>query len=471
MPFQSAGSIWLASRSRGMLAWDPGTGKTPTAVTACDRVQASRILVLCPPIATAVWARHFEDWSRFRHDIWLLTDPRNAYRICQLPGVTIVPYSLTGREQHEFVVNAMARWPWDVVILDECHYLKNPLAKRTRAVYGKKLDTQGSPCAQARHVWCLSGTPLLNNAFEFFTHLNALAPETLMVGAQKMSAQHFLNRFCLFKATAYGEHIYGSKNTAELAQRVKPFMDRKRMKEVLPQMPSLRIVETPLPKDTPIPIELRAELDQLLVDLDVQDFDDLSDEELLASMQSGSVAFSTARRLIGQAKAKGAAELIEDELAGSADKLIVFAHHRNVIDSLQRQLSKHAPLVIHGGTSQRERDENITMFQRDPNHFRLIILAIEAAGEAITLTAAHRVIIVEPSPVPARNAQAIGRSHRLGQKASVLASFVLLPGTIDARLMSIAARKTRDIARIIDPDIAPVQPQTAATAFPEEDRI
>ena len=105
--------------------------------------------------------------------------------------------------------------------------------------------------------------------------------------------------------------------------------------------------------------------------------------------------------------------------------------------------------MITGDTGLKSRDDAIARFQNDPK-FRLIILAIEAAGEVITLHASHNVIIAEPSPVPMRNRQAIGRAYRKGQKHPVLARFVLLPGTLDARLMSIVARKTREIAQVVD---------------------
>jgi SNF2 family DNA or RNA helicase len=77
------------------------------------------------------------------------------------------------------------------------------------------------------------------------------------------------------------------------------------------------------------------------------------------------------------------------------------------------------------------------------------------------------VILAEPSPVPAKNHQAIARAHRKGQKSPVLARFVLLPGTLDEALMRIIARKTRDIAKIVDPDLVTAEP-TPATAFPPE---
>ena len=84
-------------------------------------------------------------------------------------------------------------------------------------------------------------------------------------------------------------------------------------------------------------------------------------------------------------------------------------------------------------------------FQTRPGT-RLFIGQILAAGTAITLTAANEVAIVEPSWVPGENVQAIARAHRLGQRDSVLASFLFLPGTLDERIMSVFRRKASEIS-------------------------
>jgi SWI/SNF-related matrix-associated actin-dependent regulator 1 of chromatin subfamily A len=177
------------------------------------------------------------------------------------------------------------------------------------------------------------------------------------------------------------------------------------------------------------------------------------------------------RRLIGRAKVLPSAAMVADTLDdGEDEKVIVFAHHREVIRDLADALKRFSPLVIHGGTSQLNRENAISAFQTDPR-LRLIILAIDTAGEVITLHASHNVILIEPSPVPERNKQAIGRAYRRGQRHPVIARFLLLPGTLDARLMSIIARKTRDISAVVDSDLAQPKlstgPSEAALAFPD----
>lgn len=468
MPFQAEGALLLSASRRAMLVWDPGVGKTPTAVRACVEAKAQRILTLSPPIGTAVWRAHFQDWSDIRGvRIADASDQDRPYDFVAGTGVRIIPFS-RARSDTSLLAAAAKAGRWDVVIIDEAHYLKNSGAQRTQAVYGERVDLKGSPLEHAKHIWCLTGTPLLNHPAEFWTHLHALAPDTIILpGFGLMTEEVFTDRFCVTQATPHGVHIRGGRNTYELSQRIKPFVNRKRLKDVIADMPELRIVEHSLPADTPIGRGLRAELAQAMSALGLEDIDQLDDDELLGAVQAGGVSFSTVRRLIGQAKIEGVSELVADELNDAKDdKVIVFAHHRDVIDNLRARLKHYSPLVIHGGTPMKARDVAIEQFQNDA-HRRLIILAIEAAGEVITLHASHNVIVAEPSPVPAKNAQAIARAHRKGQRHPVLARFVLLPGTLDARLMRIVARKTRDIAQVVDGNFA-LNPQMCGSGtFPD----
>ena len=466
MPFQDKGSDLLAASARAMLVWDPGVGKTPTAVRASVKAKAGRVLVFCPPIAVSVWRNHFRDWGDDALPVMVYDTSASfsPYKFVVPPGVKIVPYSrITERSP---IIPALLRDTYDVVIIDEAHYLKNPEAIRTKGVYGPKIDLLKTPLVTARHVWCLTGTPVLNHAAEFWTHLHALKPDAIILPQLGvMDIDTFVRRFCVTRTTTYGSpRIIGSKNTHELAERIRGFSHRKTLKEAMPDMPELRIVDHPLP-DTDVDPNLRAEMARALIKLKL-DPETMTDDELLAEIQAGNVAFSTVRRLIGRAKINAVAKLTEDFLGDNEDaKLILFAHHREVIEALAYKLHAHSPLVIHGDTPLRARDTYIEQFQINPAR-RLIILAIEAAGEVITLHAAHNVFITEPSPVPNKNYQAICRAYRNGQRNAVLARFLLLSGTLDARLMEIVARKTRDIAKIVDgkaskPLTAPIFPATA----------
>ena len=468
MDFQEDGSTLLAKSKRAMLVWDAGVGKTPTGVRACVKASARRVLVFCPPIAVSVWQAHFSDWSHFKSKTMDSVQAIKPYAFMEGSGVRIIPFSRTRPDTA--IMRAASEHDWDVALIDEGHYLKNSQAQRTRAIYGAKTDLVKTPLEFVEHVWCLTGTPVLNHPAEFWTHLRALRPDLIILpqlGSRPMDEGIFIDRFCVTQNTPHGPRILGGKNATELAQRIKPLIDRKRLKDVLSDMPELRIVEHALPADTYIGQTLRVELDDAMRDLGL-DPDALDDDALLGAIQSGGIGFSTVRRLIGRAKVDGVSTLVRDMLEDDLEaKIILFAHHREVIRDLAEALRMFTPLVITGATPLAARDIAINEFQTSPKH-RLIVLAVEAAGEVITLHASHNVVIAEPSPVPAKNRQAIARAHRKGQKHPVLARFVLLPGTLDARLMSIVARKTRDISKLVDNDIDLAAPKVdVGLAFPD----
>lgn len=454
-PYQIEGVEWLKRQGNRLLAWEPGTGKTPTACMASEAIGARKILVLCPPIASGVWQRHFSDWTSLKPEVFTPRFMGKALSWARSPGVKIVPYSQISRLSP--VVDALKDTVWDVCILDESHYLKGSRAARTRQVLGENFDLKRSVAGNASRVWCLTGTPVLNNASELWPMLHALAPDTIRAQNNRPLDEFlFTDRFCVTAPSAFGLRIVGSKRTDELARRLAPFMSRKRKRDVLKDLPPLLFSELVLPADTPLNPQAKREL-QLLTG----NFAALSDEDFLDALHAGTVQLATIRRILGEAKVAPVSELVDEMLAEDpSQKIIIFAHHRKVIQSLRENLEGHGVIVIDGSTSNvprlqgnylaSERDRLIDRFQNDPG-VHVAILQIIAAGTAATLTASSNVLFCEASWVPAENHQAVARAHRIGQTQPVLAQFVTLPGTIDERIQRVLAQKTKEIEQILDP--------------------
>ena len=145
-PYQIEGAAFLAARKYALLADEMGLGKSGQAVAACDRGNAKRILVLCPASVRYNWDREFGRFSpRGRPSALLLTgkDP-----ICP-DGVTVCSYDLL---RVKAVHKLLMAQTWDVLILDEVHYLKSKLAARTRAVFGPTLDGRNGLAGQSAQV-------------------------------------------------------------------------------------------------------------------------------------------------------------------------------------------------------------------------------------------------------------------------------------------------------------------------------
>jgi SWI/SNF-related matrix-associated actin-dependent regulator of chromatin subfamily A-like protein 1 len=115
-------------------------------------------------------------------------------------------------------------------------------------------------------------------------------------------------------------------------------------------------------------------------------------------------------------------------LKGSTGKTLVFAYHHDVIARLMEAVADRGVAGFTGSSSLRDRDRAAEKFQNDPN-CQFFIGNIEAAGQGITLTAAHHVVFAEPDWRGTYLEQAEDRAHRIGQKHPVLVTYLLLDRT------------------------------------------
>ena len=172
--------------------------------------------------------------------------------------------------------------------------------------------------------------------------------------------------------------------------------------------------------------------------------DKADDNQALHALRAPNSSTSSLRQELGRLKVQPTIAWVQERME-STNKLLIFAWHHSVIDDLRRGLVEFNPVVVTGETSPKNRAEAIDLFQNKAP-VRIFIGQVLAAGTAISLTAASEVVVVEPSWVPGENVQAIARAHRLGQRDSVLASFLYLPGTLDERIMRVFRRKASEIA-------------------------
>jgi len=414
---QVAELVGMPLPARLFVAWSMGLGKTRLCIEVANRRRFTRILVIGPAIGRVIWPY---EWSKWKGTGKLVFWSWNE--IVRNPA-----------SYQEYV----RRWRPDMIVLDEAHYAKERKAKRTQVVYGPAID--GGPASLIHGVpmvLALSGTPAPNFTSELWTHLNALAPATIWrsTTTTPLAEHQFRELYSHQRASNYGFRVVGSKNTDQLRERTKTFFRRLLKEQVLPDLPPLMVVEEPLDVDmSTIPADFR---DPALAGV-------MSDDELVKWLNDRATHLAGARRLLGGAKVKAAIEWIEEFLASSDRKLVVFAHHLGVIDQLQQRLTGQAVNVT-GGTPTRLRQAAVHLFQND-NGIRVFIGQTLAAGTGLTLTASHDVMVLEPDWTPANIAQAIQRTHRIGQKNAVLARMMYAPGTLDEVIAGVMARKTRDL--------------------------
>jgi SNF2 family DNA or RNA helicase len=419
-PYQVEGAKFLASVKRGLLADEMGLGKSAQAIAACDELGARDrcVLVVCPASLRENWKREFKRFS--------------------VKGITPIVVSYNS-------ANAICTEPppgdqWDVLILDEAHYLKNHKAKRTKAIFGEKCDGEGGLVSRAAHVFCLTGTPTPNNPSELWSMLRAVMPAAIERPMKNdklkpMAYWPFVEKFCVTQDTGFGIKIIRGKNLSELKQRIAPFVLRRKKDEVLKDLPPIRFDTLAL--EGKFPREAAGELRMIAEALE---------KEGVAGLKAIGPHVAQLRRLTGMAKVPAAMEWISDFLEGGESKLVVFVHHRDVMAELYTAFGPISA-VVDGMTTPAMRQEEVDRFQNNPR-CRLFLGQIQAAGTGLTLTAASDVLFVESSWTPSDNQQAAMRVHRIGQRNACLVRFAMLAGSIDEDIQRAVMRKTTDIARL-----------------------
>ncbi len=270
-----------------------------------------------------------------------------------------------------------------------------------------------------------------------------MAPETITSSTGKPYAYwQFVSKFCKTRDNGFGLQIVGAKNHDDLRERLVPFMLRRLKEDVLAELPPLRFDELFVEaRMTMFPHSVGGEAEIVRAALEADGVDGLKG---IASH------VATLRRLTGLAKVAPVVDWAKDFIEGSDRKLVLFAHHREVVSGLVDGCSEFTEVACVTGDT-RDRQREVDLFQTDPNT-RIFIGQLQAAGTGITLTAASDVVFAECSWVPADNSQAAMRVHRIGQRDACLIRFATLAGSIDEQISRAVARKSADIARVLNVD-------------------
>lgn len=432
-PYQTVGASFLASNSRALLADEMGVGKTGQAILGVDELCARRVLVMCPANVRASWMRAIPNFMEKPLAAKVLSNERDTPADV---GFSICSYDLGIRKAMR--EQLLAR-QWDVIIDDECHYLKEKDSKRTTLVYGEKCEGPGGLILTTPYIWGLSGTPTPNHIAELYPMLRAYGIFTGSYGS-------FVNQYCLTIETVYGTKVVGTKpdKIPAVKAMIKRFALRRKWAEVQAERPSLMHDQIFLD-----PSECDADLlNQILTE-------EKGDEAaaLLAMIEDGEdelpdgLVMPRLRRLTGLAKIKPTAQRVAEELElGTMDKVLLFAVHREVVEGLTAQLAGHGAISVYGGMSQSAKDAAFDQFIKD-SAARVLVANITVAGTGVDglQHAASDVVFVESSWTPSENEQATRRLYRLGQKNPVRARYVTVTNTLDEQVQKVLVRKAADI--------------------------
>lgn len=432
LPYQRAAIAFGMSHPNVLIADEMGLGKTIEALGIINTdPKVKRVLIVCPASLKLNWARECERWLVDRGTVGVAgkTFPEDA-------DVVIINYDILGKWK------AKLRKKFDVLVADECHYVKNKEAKRSKALYGLK----------AKRKLFLTGTPILNRPVELWTIVSSLAPEEF---------DHFwtfAKRYCKPVKNRFGWEFTGATNLDELHERLRStIMVRRTKAQVLPDLPPKRRQVIELASDhiaglIAVEAEAWKEHQTRLKELRaLTRSGGEPNEKQLEQMRAGiNAAFGDLAKL-RQATALAKVPLVVEHMKSvleDAGKLVVFAHHRAVVAELAEPFGD-AAVTLTGSDSTESRQASVDRFQEDPT-CTIFIGSITAAGFGLTLTASSHVVFAELDWVPAHLTQAEDRTHRIGQENSVLVQHLVLEDSLDARMVGTLLKKQRVIDKVVD---------------------
>ncbi len=445
-PYQLHGLAWLqylrAHHLAGILADDMGLGKTAQVLAhVLVEKQAGRLdlpaLIVLPTSLIANWlseaARHAPGLR-----VLALQGAARARHFGQLAGHDIVftTYPLVHRDSE-----ALQAQPWHLLVLDEAQMAKNAGSRAAGAL--RRLP--------ARHRLCVTGTPLENHLGELWAHFDLLMPGFLG------DARSFA-RLWRKPIESNGETLRAQL----LAQRVRPFILRRRKEDVAPELPPL----TEVVRRVELLGQQRALYESVRVAADEQVRKALAQRGFASSQIAVLDALLKLRQvccdphLVKGPKTPATMERAKmalllqmlPELVDEGRRVLVFSQFTEMLALVQAELAALPHLVLTGDTPPRERGEVVRRFQA--LEVPLLLASLKAGGVGLNLTAADTVIHLDPWWNPAVEQQATARAHRIGQGKPVFVYKIVAQGSIEERMLALQARKAALAEGVLGRDAA-----------------
>jgi superfamily II DNA or RNA helicase len=413
-PYQQAGVRWLAFlRDAGLgalLADDMGLGKTLQALCALR----GRSLVVAP---TSVLHNWLAEIARFRPGLRVARYHGAARTLDPTADVTVTTYAILRID-----ADILAGEAWDAVVLDEAQNVKNPDSQVARAAFRMRADWRLT----------LTGTPVENRLDELWSQLHFVNPGLL--GARR----DFDER--------YARPISGGseRTAARLRERIRPFVLRRRKREVAPELPARTEVVLHCQLDE----RERAVYDAVRA---------ATVPEVLAKLQAGGNVMLALEALLRLRQAACHPALVPGQTAETSSKLallleeldqalaeghkaLVFSQWTSLLDLVEPHLrAAEMPFVRLDGST-RDRGAVVERFQ-DESGPPVMLVSLRAGGTGLNLTAADCVLLLDPWWNPAVEDQAADRAHRIGQTRPVVVYRLVSEDTVEERIAALQERK------------------------------
>src|SRR5204863_972287 len=333
-------------------------------------------------------------------------------------------------------LEALQKFSFGVVILDEAQFIKNPAAQVTQSVKQMKASQR----------LALTGTPLENRLLDLWSITDFVQPGYL--GSQ----DHFHDTYEP-RAEENGDVTTQRIARRRLSAKLRPLMLRRLKQQVAKDLPDRieerRDCELGEPQRKLYLAELRRSREQVMQTVAERGLNKSKIHVLAALTRLRQICCHP--RLVGNDSASGKTETLfelVDSLIAEGQKVLLFSQFVQMLQLLeeecrQREIRTH---VLTGQT--KDRQQVVNTFQNDPNA-SVFLLSLRAAGTGLNLTTASYVVLYDPWWNPAVEAQAIDRSHRIGQTRTVNAYRLIAPGTVEEKIWDLQQRKAQTISDVL----------------------
>ena len=411
----------LVENKKFILADDMGLGKTTSTIIAALETGAKKILIICPATLKINWKREIENYSQ--RPIFIAEGKNFSTE----HDFVIINYDII-KNFHDVKKkdeSKILESKFDLVIVDEAHYIKNAQAQRTKLINDivKNID----------RLWLLTGTPMTSRPIDYF---NLLSLVDSPVAKNWMA---YVIRYCSgyqFKVGAKKVwNVMGSSNLEELRDRTSGTILR-RLKEDVLDLPDKII--------SPVYLRLKSKEYENLMGEYYEWYRSNPEESKSLTVQF--TKLTKVRQVIANEKISQTIELAEN-IIEQGKKVIIFCNFTESLNSIVSHFGKSA-VKVDGSMSKVERQNSVDRFQEDEK-VKVFVGNIKAAGVGITLTAGEAVIMNDLSFLPSDHSQAEDRAYRIGQKNNVLVYYPLFENTIEGLIYDILIAKKHVIATVM----------------------
>jgi len=432
--FQKMGlDFLLKSSGNALLADDMGLGKTvQTLAYIASEKQSSPVLVVAPLVTLTNWQREIERFMKKKS--------RNG-RIVE-DGVPTITSIRSGKQKEIsdydfYLINYellykrqidLSKLKIRTLVCDEVQHLRSKTTKKYRAI--KKLAGMKS----IKYRVGLSGTPIYNHGSEIWPIVDILKPGLL--GNFKEFCEYFCYQDERGRAIVVPSKRDGLRHVLQ-----RDVMLRRKKSDVLKELKDkVRYKETIDADET----YYKNELNKIWSKLEEEQKNAETEFSKVASYQR---AIQSERQAAGVAKLHHVIDFVKN-IMEIEESVVVFCHHKSIHKLLHESLQEFNPAAIIGGQTDKVRQENIDNFQNGGT--KLIVVGLRAGNLGINLTRAKYVIFAELDWSPAIHRQAEDRLHRIGQKNTVFAYYLIGKRTLDEHVANILVDKSYEIDAIMD---------------------